>query len=160
MSKSSQSLIKIIKSRLPSCSEKRLGHIDKITRLPSDSLIPDSVSSAPETDDETKNFVLCFDYLDWDECDFETINKASSKAIIELFKNATSTAWNKIADLKIRDTIRRGENKELERVFSSLPPDVDKIHEFTVSDGGRIFAFIVIETFYIVAIKTRHINTR
>lgn len=153
-----QSLIQKIKSRLYSLTPKRLQHIEEITKLPDDSLLPSTVSII-KTEEEPKRFVLCFDYLNLDECIFNPVRPAELKAVIKIFRNITNTPYNKIANLKIiRDTIHRNNSGEYEPLFRYLPLDVEAIHEASISRAGRMFFFTAVESFYIVAIKTQHVN--
>lgn len=154
-----QSIIKKIKSRLHNLTPKRLQHIEEITKLADDSLLPPTVSIV-ETEEEPKRFILCFDYLNLKECIFDPVRPAELKAVIEIFRNITETPYNKIANLKIiRDTIHRNNSGEYEPLFRYLPPDVEAIHEASISRAGRVFFFTAVEDFYIVAIKTQHVNS-
>ena len=119
-SKQLNQLIGKIKSRLFHQPIERLKYVESLTRLPIDSPLPQAVSVS-SINDEPKNFVLCFDRFNFNECSFVSSSPAEFKAVLEIFKNVTTTPSNKIAALKIiKDTIKEKMGIDIEEEVQYL----------------------------------------
>jgi len=103
---------------------------------------------------EGNRFVICFDYLNRNECLFEQFDKAKGKKLIEILEQVAKCEISKFSELKlIRDTVHR--NGVYRSLFSQLSPEVDELKEADLCDG-RIFFFITEPRFNIVSIETKH----
>lgn len=105
---------------------------------------------------ETQRFIICFDYFNKNICEFEQFDPAKGKKLLEILEQVAKCEINKFPHLKlIRDSVTN--TTPYKSLFSTVTPDVDKIHETELCDG-RIFFFITGSRFHIVSIETKHRN--
>lgn len=105
---------------------------------------------------ETQKFILCFDYLNWNECVFTHFDPPKGKKLIEILKSISSCEINKFPELRlIRDSVGRVE--PYDSLFSKLSRDVTELKETEFCDG-RMFFYIIEPYFHIVSVETNHRN--
>ena len=105
---------------------------------------------------EAENFILCFKYLNWNECVFDQFDPTKGRAFVRLLKN--------ISDCEVKDAVSSGIIRDnvdntapYTSLFTNLSPDTE-MKESELPDGARIFFFIVGKKFNIVSVETRHRN--
>ena len=156
MDKDSKRRNEAIKRLKPKLYNFPVDTVEKIAQLPTDYKFPPSVAVNAEIEEETKKFVLRFDFLDWETCNFEQFDQTKARTLIKKFQYITSLQVNQLSSSGIvRDSVK--DTKEYRSLFEHLSPDID-LKETELSEGGRIFFFIVEESFYIVSIETKHRN--
>ncbi|MCX6789824.1 MAG: hypothetical protein NTZ42_04450 [Candidatus Gribaldobacteria bacterium] len=164
-SKQHNNAIDFIKRKIHCFSRDKLDkvkdYVEKIEKIKDGALIPPAILTFPtEEEVEDRNFSIFFDYLDEKECNFSSITDTKAVAMIKKFKLINSTAQRNIKNLGVKPPIGRDSGKrEYDALFDNLPQDVDTIFEIPFADEGRLFFFLNASAdFFIIAIKTEHIN--
>ena len=118
-----------------------------------DSWLPQQVTNIPGIQDqEVKKFLVCFDYLDDDECKLDSFNTGNARGLLTAFKKITACEVRKKKDI-IKDKINN--TSPYDSLFRKLSPEVD-LYEIGFSGSGRIFFFHIEEKLNVVSIETIH----
>lgn len=105
---------------------------------------------------ETQRFIICFDYLNWNTCEFEQFKPANGKKLLSILEQVAKCQINKFPELKLgRDSVSRG--GPYESLFAKVTPDVSHLEETEFCDG-RFFYFITEPHFNVVSIESKHRN--
>lgn len=105
---------------------------------------------------ESRRFVICFDYFNWNACYFEQFNPAKGKKLLEVLEMVAKCEINKFPELKLgRDSVTN--TAPYKSLFAKVSPEVTKIDE-TEFCGGRIFFFVTEPFFNLVSVETKHRN--
>lgn len=105
---------------------------------------------------ETQRFILSFDYLNLNACEFEQFDPAKGKKLIQILEQVATCEINKFPTLRLS----RGTVKNIapyESLFSRVSPEVTSIEETEFCDG-RLFFFITEPFFHIVSVESKHRN--
>jgi hypothetical protein len=119
-------------------------------------VIEESTVFPSDKEVETRKFVICFDYFNWNTCHLDQFNPTRARKLLQILESVSKCEVSKFPALKlVRDTITK--TPPYESLFANLTPDVTKICETEFCDG-RIFFFVTEPYFNIVSIETIHRN--
>ena len=154
---------KEIKAHLPHLSEDRLSLIATIANPKSSikGLLPERVSEDENIEEPgNKKFTLNFKHFSEKKCDFSTANETKTTVIFSKLKRVSETLLRNVSSLNFQGSIEKNsKNHDYEYMFADIDDDVLQIHELPFCGDGRIFCFYdASANFFIVAIKTKHIN--
>lgn len=141
--------------------EKVYQCVNKISKLPDGAVIPDIFLIPEKEDIETKRFAVSFEWIDESKCDFCSVVESKALAIIDKLKKVSTTSFKDFKNLGTRNPPikKNGGRAEYDSLFKNLPEDVEEIHELPFTGDGRIFFFLDVgANFYLISIKTKHIN--
>lgn len=148
---------KALASKAPHFDDDTLEGVAKeMAKLQSGKLPPTVATLSGKVEEPgQKKFVLKFDELNGNCCNFSQIDQAKARGIIEKFKQITQATPNSLGQTRlIRDSVNN--TGQYQSLFTNLSPDVNKLQEIEISGGGRIFSYMRENYFYIVSIETHH----
>ncbi len=154
-SKKRNQLKKDIVGKVQTAKIETIEKIAKILKSPNEWKIVEKITTLPAGKNiETQKFILCFEYLNWNQCHFTQFDQAKGKKLVEILEKVTKCEINKFPELKlVRDSVKR--MVPYDSLFINLTPDVTELKE-TELCGGRVFFYITEPKFNIVSIETKH----
>ncbi|MBD3330641.1 hypothetical protein GF354_03885 [Candidatus Peregrinibacteria bacterium] len=123
-------------------------------------LIPKLSPINPNLDDiETKQFLISFKHYNHKECEIKQLKQSPAKKALVVLKQVGSlTNLSEFRPKNIKTSLIKATG-EYKKLFKTLPksPDIDLL-EFDIGSAERLFFFIVSQIFYLVAIKSTHLE--
>src|SRR3989344_1056768 len=132
-SKKRQELKKQINSKTQSAPLELVEKIADVLNSPKRWQIVERVATIPGGI-EAKKFILCFDYLNWNECQLAQFDQAKGKRLLQVLEQISKCEISKFPELRlIKDSVTAvGPYVSL---FNKLSPEVDKLQEAVLGEG-------------------------
>lgn len=116
--------------------------------------------SAAVRDFDNEKVVLSFEPYKQNQCRIYKLQKPEAKHLTSELKKISATLTKhfrnqQVSRIACKPVHRNGEYATL---FNSLPPDVDEILEVDYTGAGRIFGFLLENTFNVVAVAREHLR--
>ena len=130
-------------------------------RYEKNAAIPEAVAEPSfEDDPEAQPFKISYRFYNDSECELrDLIKNAPRKVLEDLRKIGASIGVSDFRryNIDIKPVDQRGNYRTL---FNRLPSEEVELKENAIQSSGRMFYFIIEKTFYLVALKNAHKETK
>lgn len=142
----------------PNSEPKKLS--DSVATLDTGQIPPSVAVSAAVKDSDNQKVVLSFEAYKQNHCRIHKLEKAEVKHLTTELKKISGTftkyfRHQQVSRIACKPVHRSGEYAVL---FNDLPQDVDEILEVDYTRAGRIFGFLLQNTFNVVAVAKEHLQ--
>lgn len=123
--------------------------------------IPAGAAVSPAVRDyDNQKVVLSFEAYKQNQCRIFKLDKGEAKHLTTELRKISTTLTKHFrhqhsSAIACKPVYRSGEYGVL---FDGLPPDVDEILEIDYTRAGRIFGFLLMNTFNVVAVAKEHLR--